>query len=211
MRELIDEADVFQLFWSTNSMHSEQVRQEWEHALALDRPNFIRPTYWEQPMPRSAIPLLPPEPLGQLHFHALSPPQTSPLTYRKRPTRRTGHRRMPGNPARELCTSLICPQCGVATLGMKLFPTDCGSYIYRRKVRMCGNVRHRPRPRVHENNQVSPIPRPWRWRLPTAPHNMQTLPRAAGRTPGSHSSLCSYSSAQSWYSRLRNQPANPVG
>ena len=70
LRELIDEADVFQLFWSTNSMHSEQVRQEWEHALALDRPNFIRPTYWEQPMPRSAIPLLPPEPLGQLHFHA---------------------------------------------------------------------------------------------------------------------------------------------
>ena len=97
--ELIDEADVFQLFWSTNSMHSEQVRQEWEHALTLDRPNFIRPTYWEQPMPRSAIPLLPPEPLRQLHFHALS----APLDIAE-PTENTttdGAARMPGNPARQ--------------------------------------------------------------------------------------------------------------
>ena len=43
--------DVFQLFWSSNSMHSDFVRQEWEHALRLNRPHFIRPTYWEEPMP----------------------------------------------------------------------------------------------------------------------------------------------------------------
>ena len=34
--ELIEEADVFQLFWSSNSMRSPYCREEWEHALALD-------------------------------------------------------------------------------------------------------------------------------------------------------------------------------
>jgi Tol biopolymer transport system component len=67
--ELIDEADIFQLFWSSNSMTSEYVRREWEHALALGRREFIRPTYWEVPMPHSANPLLPPDELAKLHFH----------------------------------------------------------------------------------------------------------------------------------------------
>jgi IstB-like ATP binding protein/TIR domain-containing protein len=68
--ELIDEADVFQLFWSSNSMRSEYVRREYEHALVLRRPlGFIRPTYWEVPMPRSANPRLPPDALAALHFH----------------------------------------------------------------------------------------------------------------------------------------------
>lgn len=70
--ELIDEADVFQLFWSSNSMRSEYVRQEWEHASKLARRNFIRPTYWEEPMPRSENPLLPPNSLSTLHFHCLA-------------------------------------------------------------------------------------------------------------------------------------------
>jgi hypothetical protein len=35
LRELIREADVFQLFWSWNSIHSPYVRQEWEFALGL--------------------------------------------------------------------------------------------------------------------------------------------------------------------------------
>jgi hypothetical protein len=69
---LIEEADVFQLFWSTNSMCSPFVRQEWEHALVLDRSNFIRPTYWEIPMPESSDPPLPPEALRRLHFHWLA-------------------------------------------------------------------------------------------------------------------------------------------
>ena len=72
LRQLIDEADVFQLFWSTNSMHSPYVRQEWEHALVLERSNFIRPTYWEIPMPGSSDPPLPPEALRRLHFHWLA-------------------------------------------------------------------------------------------------------------------------------------------
>ncbi|HEY6810659.1 MAG TPA: TIR domain-containing protein [Propionibacteriaceae bacterium] len=67
--ELIDQADIFQLFWSSNSMKSEYVRREWEHALALGRRQFIRPTYWEVPMPQSANPLLPPAELAELHFH----------------------------------------------------------------------------------------------------------------------------------------------
>ena len=54
--ELIDEADIFQLFWSSNSMRSEYVRWEWEHACALGRRGFIRPTYWEVPMPQSNNP-----------------------------------------------------------------------------------------------------------------------------------------------------------
>jgi len=67
--ELIDEADIFQLFWSSNSMRSEYVRWEWEHACALGRRGFIRPTYWEVPMPQSTNPRLPPDALAKLHFH----------------------------------------------------------------------------------------------------------------------------------------------
>jgi hypothetical protein len=72
---LIDKAEVFQLFWSSNSMRSEYVRHEWEHAITLARPNFIRPMYWEEPMPRSDDPLLPPDSLSQLHFHLLVLPR----------------------------------------------------------------------------------------------------------------------------------------
>jgi hypothetical protein len=67
--ELIDEADIFQLFWSSNSMKSEYVRREYEHAYALGRRGFIRPTYWEVPMPQSTNPRLPPDELARLHFH----------------------------------------------------------------------------------------------------------------------------------------------
>ena len=69
--QLIDEANVFQLFWSSNSMWSKYVRWEWEYALKLGRPGFIRPTYWELPMPQSDNPRLPPEELAKLHFYGL--------------------------------------------------------------------------------------------------------------------------------------------
>ncbi len=65
--EFISEADVFQLFWSHNSMRSKFVEQEWRYALSLLRDGFIRPTYWEDPMPEADG--LPPEELGELHFH----------------------------------------------------------------------------------------------------------------------------------------------
>ena len=69
LRDFIREADVFQLFWSTNAMGSEFVEQEWRYAIGLGRPNFIRPTYWEEPMPKAAG--LPPPELGKIHFYPL--------------------------------------------------------------------------------------------------------------------------------------------
>lgn len=60
--ELIDEADVFQLFWSQSASASKYVTQEWEHALSLGRRQFVRPVYWKEPLPD-----VPPQ-LGHLHF-----------------------------------------------------------------------------------------------------------------------------------------------
>lgn len=73
---MIREADVFQLFWSWNSMRSPFVRREWEYALALGRPNFVRPTYWEEPMPFLPQEDLPPAELQRLHFTRLGPAVT---------------------------------------------------------------------------------------------------------------------------------------
>ena len=68
LEELIREATVFQLFWSSNSMTSQFVRQEWEYALGLNRSKFIRPVYWEDPLPRKGTEL-PPAALSRIHFH----------------------------------------------------------------------------------------------------------------------------------------------
>lgn len=64
---LIEQADLFQLFWSSAAATSEYVTEEWQTALRLisekKKPEtFIRPVYWEQPMPA------PPTPLGATHF-----------------------------------------------------------------------------------------------------------------------------------------------
>jgi hypothetical protein len=91
--ELIDKADIFQLSWSSNSMRSEYVRREWEHAQALGRPGFVRPTYWEVPMPQSTNPPLPPDDLAKLHFHGFyeEPPrehyEEPPRAYYREPPR----------------------------------------------------------------------------------------------------------------------------
>ena len=66
--ELIESADVFQLFWSSHSMRSTYCREEWEHALALGRPSFVRPVFWEDPLPQEPGLGLPPEGLRTLHF-----------------------------------------------------------------------------------------------------------------------------------------------
>ena len=68
---LIDQADIFQLFWSRNSMRSQHVRREWEYAVSLNRTSFVRPTYWEVPLPESREEGLPPEVLRKLHFHRI--------------------------------------------------------------------------------------------------------------------------------------------
>jgi hypothetical protein len=59
---------VFQLFWSSNSMRSRYCQQEWEHALALRRPSFVRPLYWEDPLPEDPTQGLPPVVLRDVHF-----------------------------------------------------------------------------------------------------------------------------------------------
>jgi hypothetical protein len=73
---LIHEADIFQLFWSSNSARSTHVEREWRYALRLNREAFVRPAFWEVPMPP------PPEPLTSLHFYrlpALAPVVTEEL------------------------------------------------------------------------------------------------------------------------------------
>jgi hypothetical protein len=66
--ELIEEADIFQLFWSSNSMRSRYCREEWEYALSLGRPLFVRPCYWEDPRPSDPANGLPPPALAALQF-----------------------------------------------------------------------------------------------------------------------------------------------
>ncbi len=68
LQQLITEADIFQLFWSWNSIRSPFVRQEWQHALSLGRPTFVRPTYWQDPLPYLPEENLPPPELERLHF-----------------------------------------------------------------------------------------------------------------------------------------------
>jgi hypothetical protein len=63
--ELIEAADIFQLFWSHSAKASEYVEQEWRHALSMNRKHFIRPVFWEDPMPK------PPDELGHIHFDEL--------------------------------------------------------------------------------------------------------------------------------------------
>lgn len=71
LKELIRQADVFQLFWSWNALQSPYVREEWQYALGLQRPSFIRPVYWDEPLP--AADGLPPETLRALHFERIRP------------------------------------------------------------------------------------------------------------------------------------------
>ncbi|HWA77323.1 MAG TPA: TIR domain-containing protein [Polyangiaceae bacterium] len=73
LERMIGEADIFQLFWSTRSMQSAFVRREWEYALSLRRPEFVRPTYWETPFPEAQD--LPPAPLKELHFACIALPK----------------------------------------------------------------------------------------------------------------------------------------
>ena len=72
LRELIDEADIFQLFWSRNAMYSPFVRQEWEYAIQLSREGFVRPVYWEDPLPADPAQDLPSKELQDLHFSRLA-------------------------------------------------------------------------------------------------------------------------------------------
>jgi hypothetical protein len=71
LARLIEDADVFQLFWSWNSLESDMVRREWLHAIGLNRSNFIRPVYWEDPFPCRPERDLPPAELSEIQFSRL--------------------------------------------------------------------------------------------------------------------------------------------
>jgi RNA polymerase sigma factor (sigma-70 family) len=70
----IEQADIFQLLWSNAAKRSVNVRKEWKHALGQHRPFFIRPVYWEVPMPR------PPRDLREIQFAYLQIRRLSPGT-----------------------------------------------------------------------------------------------------------------------------------
>jgi hypothetical protein len=137
MREAIEEADMFQLFWSHNSMRSVYVRQEWEYALSLGRPNFIRPTYWEMPLPESSAENLPPAELRQLHFQhlransgtgrttATTTVTSQPPTRGQFPTERGGRGGASGyTPPGE---TVMCATCGTRNAADMAFCPNCGT------------------------------------------------------------------------------------
>jgi hypothetical protein len=72
LMEMISEANAFQLFWSTNSMYSKFVREEYQYALSLHRQHFVLPVYWETPFPEKTEENLPPDELRRLQFENLS-------------------------------------------------------------------------------------------------------------------------------------------
>jgi hypothetical protein len=67
--KLIEGADVFQLCWSHAAKASKYVEQEWRHACVQQRPTFIRPVYWDRPMPDC------PAELRDIHFAYLELPR----------------------------------------------------------------------------------------------------------------------------------------
>jgi hypothetical protein len=67
LQQMIEGADIFQLYWSDSAAASKEVEHEWRQALALSttRDRFIRPLYWDPTRPDA-----PPE-LNGLHFGRL--------------------------------------------------------------------------------------------------------------------------------------------
>jgi len=83
LKQMIHQADVFQLFWSWSSIRSKFVEREWRYALSLKRAKFVRPVYWEDPLPELKEENLPPEELQRLQFQRL-PVKTASVEYSQR-------------------------------------------------------------------------------------------------------------------------------
>ncbi len=81
IHELIEQVDTFQLFWSSNALHSQFVLEECRHALSLGREGFIQPVYWEEPLLLDPDRDAPPPAITRLHFSKLAGPErrTAPL------------------------------------------------------------------------------------------------------------------------------------
>ncbi len=158
MRDAIKDADVFQLFWSHNAMRSAYVQQEWEYALALERANFVRPVYWETPLPESPAENLPPDNLRRLHFQHLRPAagthpsavdttppgvtgELPPMTTHDMPpvvTGELGHAPGAARPDKRTTNKLPpspvaqCPKCGALSPTGTTFCLTCGVVIKQR-------------------------------------------------------------------------------
>jgi von Willebrand factor type A domain/TIR domain len=68
IRGLIEDCDLFQLYWSEAASRSSEVEKEWREAQGLQSrkgDHFIRPLYWDKPLPE------PPGELSYLHFAPL--------------------------------------------------------------------------------------------------------------------------------------------
>ena len=75
--DLIDSADVFQLYWSRQLLESPENEREWRYAISLKRPDFIRALYWEEPFPTHPERSLPPAELLSLGFQKIPERQTT--------------------------------------------------------------------------------------------------------------------------------------
>ena len=75
IHELIEHVDTFQLFWSSNALHSPYVLEECRHALSLGREGFIQPVYWEEPLLLDPDRDAPPPAITRLHFSKLAGPE----------------------------------------------------------------------------------------------------------------------------------------
>lgn len=158
LEQMIEEADVFQLFWSWNSMRSGFVKREWRHALGLGRANFVRPVYWEVPMPSDCAEDLPPEELRRLHFHRLpggGGPHEPPFlgedaTAAGRVCSACAARVDRGARFCSACgepLGLACPQCGkTGHLPGARFCVDCGQGL--------GAASHTPDPSDRETTDL---------------------------------------------------------
>jgi len=69
--QMIRSADVFQLYWSNSSLHSSETEREWRYALSLQRCDFIRSLYWEEPFPADPARSLPPAELLAIGFQRI--------------------------------------------------------------------------------------------------------------------------------------------
>jgi hypothetical protein len=121
LMEMIREAQAFQLFWSTNSMHSKFVRQEYEYALGLHRKDFILPVFWETPFPENPEDGLPPDELRRLHFEKMA----TSISVRDRSRKR--RRRVIAGQRTNLETAATTSEVTVPLAGVSTFDTTVSS------------------------------------------------------------------------------------
>jgi serine/threonine protein kinase len=129
LMQLIKDANIFQLFWSSNSIESSFVRQEWEYALSLNRANFIRPVYWEEPFPEVRQKGLPPDTLRRLQFHRLisrvgAHPALTPDEAATARIDQTGSPPLTTGPKAE---EILCGNCGKSKPATTRFCPYCGA------------------------------------------------------------------------------------